>query len=108
MQERIYKLKKQMMLEDDVDGVVLIDGHTGSMCACNSSAKAMLVLLKNNASQTQLTSGLKHEFEIPNDQASKDVQAFLQSLSAMGAIETVISGGHSTTATSPQCMATLA
>jgi hypothetical protein len=38
-----FRLRSHMILEGDVDGegLILIDGHSGAMCACNSSA-AML------------------------------------------------------------------
>lgn len=89
MQKRVFKLKKQMMLEGDTrgDGVVLIDGHTGSMCACNSSAGVMLELLMRSASQADLACELTRRFGISDDRASIDARGFLQSLSAMGAIE---------------------
>ncbi len=92
MQGRVFKLKKQMTLEGDPggDSVVLIDGHTGSMCACNSSAGVMLERLKDGASHAELARELARRFEISDDRASMDARGFLQSLSAMGAIEIVI------------------
>jgi len=91
MQEQVFRLRKQMMLEGDsaAEEVVLIDGHTGSMCACNSSAGVMLGLLKDGASQAELARVLMQTFAISKDRAGDDARGFLQSLSAMGAIETV-------------------
>ena len=104
MREQVFRLRKQMMLEGDsgAEGMVLIDGHTGSMCACNSSAGAMLGLLKDGAGQGALVRVLMQMFAISEDRASDDARGFLQSLSAMGAIESVDSleeslphrGGH--------------
>lgn len=91
MQEQEFRLRKQMMLEGESggEGVVLIDGHTGSMCACNSSAGVMLGLLKDGASQAELARVLTRTFAISEDRASDDARGFLQSLSTMGSIETV-------------------
>ena len=91
MRGQMFRLRTQMMLEGDNgdDDVVLIDGHTGSMCACNGSAAAMLELLKGGASEAALAAELTHRFAISATRAGEDARGFLQSLSAMGAIETV-------------------
>jgi len=110
MQERVFKLKQQMMLEGNAgaDGRVLIDGHTGSMCACNPAAGVMLELLKGSVSQAQLRRELRRRFGISKDRASTDVQEFLQSLSAMGAIEMVAGETQSLPAALRQIIASLA
>jgi|GEM_PF-3028748 len=110
MQERVFRLKQQMMLEGDTDtdGMVLIDGHTGSMCACNPAAGVMLVLLNASVSQSQLSRELRRRFGISKDRAAMDVQEFLQSLSAMGAIEMVAAQTRSLPSTLRNLIASLA
>lgn len=94
MQQQVFRLKKQMMLEGEsgAEALVLIDGHTGSMCVCNTSAGAIVGLLRDGATQAELSHALALRFEIPSDRASRDARGFLQALSAMGAIEVVLVG----------------
>lgn len=91
MQEQVFRLRTKMMLERGSGGdeVVLIDGHTGSMCACNASAAAMLMLLECGASESALAVELTRRFAISANRADEDARHFLQSLSAMGTIEII-------------------
>ncbi len=78
-----------MILEGDVDGegLILIDGHSGAMCACNSSAAWLLERLREGAGCDELTTDLCERYGLEADAARRDVRAFLDRLSALAGIE---------------------
>ena len=78
-----------MMLEGDreLDELILIDGHSGAMCACNTTACILLNHLLEGASCEGLAAVLSDQFGLPAETAKRDVRDFLDGLSALAAIE---------------------
>jgi hypothetical protein len=78
-----------MILEGDVDGegLILIDGHSGAMCACNTSAALLLERLREGAGCDELTADLCERYGLEADAARRDVRDFLDRLSALAGIE---------------------
>jgi hypothetical protein len=78
-----------MMLEGDreLDELILIDGHSGAMCACNTAAGILLNHLREGASCEDLAAVLSDQFGLLAETAKRDVRDFLDGLSALAAIE---------------------
>lgn len=89
MTEHVYRLREQMKLEpnDGERDCVLIDAHTGAMCTCNASARILLEILQDGASEQELEAALVQSFGVAEQDATHDTRSFLQSMSAMGAVE---------------------
>ena len=78
-----------MIEHDDQTGeVILIDGQSGAMCASNETAAVLLLRLQAGASLEALADGLVEAFDVPDVAARRDTVAFVNSLSAMGFVET--------------------
>jgi hypothetical protein len=84
-----FRLRSHMILEGDVDGegLILIDGHSGAMCACNASAALLLVRLRQGARCDELTADLCQRYGLEADAARRDARDFLDRLSALAGIE---------------------
>lgn len=89
MTEPVYRLREQMKLEpnDGEQDCILIDAHTGAMCTCNASAMVLLEILRDGATEQELEVALVQSFSVEEHDAKEDAKAFLQSLTAMGAVE---------------------
>lgn len=89
MTEHVYRLREQMKIEsnDGEHDCILIDAHTGAMCTCNASATILLEILQDGAKEEELEAALVQSFGVPAQSAKQDTKTFLQSLSAMGAME---------------------
>jgi hypothetical protein len=92
-----------MTLEGDPEGdeLILIDGHTGAMCACNASAALLLDRLREGATRDELAGLLSERYGLDTDTAKRDVRDFLDRLSALAGIEILDaipgSGAHAVT-----------
>lgn len=91
MTSTTFRLRSHMVIEGDAseDDQILIDGHTGAMCACNPAASLLLERLREGASRDQLADALARRFTISDEAARRDARHFLDSLSALAAIEVV-------------------
>jgi hypothetical protein len=80
-----------MMVEGDAreEDPILIDGHTGAMCACNAAAAVLLARLRQGATRDALADALVEHFQVSGEAAKRDVRDFLDALSALAAIEIV-------------------
>jgi len=78
-----------MILEGDMDGeeLILIDGHSGAMCACNTTAALLLERLREGARCDELAADLRERYGLEADAARRDVRDFLDRLSALAGIE---------------------
>jgi len=78
-----------MILEGGVDGeeLILIDGHSGAMCACNATAALLLERLRGGARCDELAADLRERYGLEADAARRDVRDFLDRLSALAGIE---------------------
>jgi hypothetical protein len=82
-------LKPHVILERsaDSDDVVLIDAHSGRMNACNETASVILSQLEAGSTLTDLVGTLMRHFAVGDSIAIRDVNAFLDLLSAEGLLE---------------------
>ena len=89
MKASTFRLRSHMILEGDVDGkeLILIDGHSGAMCACNSTAAVLLERLREGARCDELAADLCERYGLETDVARRDVRDFLDGLSALAGIE---------------------
>jgi len=89
MSDNRIAFRPNLMIEQDqhTEEVVLIDGHTGTMCACNVTAAALLGRLREGTTDQELIETLLAQFEVSESAAVHDVKRFLSSLSKMGFIE---------------------
>jgi hypothetical protein len=83
-------LKRHVLLERDSDGedVVLIDSRTGRMSACNESASIIVNELERGCTIVSLVEALTSRFDVPNEVATRDVNAVLDMLAAEELLET--------------------
>jgi hypothetical protein len=90
MHELELLLKPHVILERSSDGddVVLIDSQSGRMNACNETASAILSQLDAGSTLPRLVEALVTRFAVPDAVALRDVNAFLDMLSAEGLLET--------------------
>jgi len=100
MSTNSFRLRSHMMVEGDSDPEdrILIDGHTGAMCACNAAAGVLLERLRQGASRDELADVLEQHFQISQETAKRDARDFLDSLSALAAIEILDTPARSTAA----------
>ena len=84
-----FALRPHIMIEHDeqTGEVILIDGQTGAMCASNETAASLLLRLQAGASLEALADGLVEGFDVTDVAARRDTVAFVNSLSAMGFVE---------------------
>ncbi len=89
MTTNTFRLRSHMMLEGgrELDELILIDGHSGAMCACNTAAGILLNHLREGASCEDLAAVLSDQFGLLAETAKRDVRDFLDGLSALAAIE---------------------
>ncbi len=89
MKASTFRLRGHMILEGDMDGeeLILIDGHSGAMCACNTTAALLLERLREGARCDELAAGLRERYGLEADAARRDVRDFLDRLSALAGIE---------------------
>lgn len=85
----IFTLRSHILIESDQgsNDVILIDGHTGTVCASNATAGTLIMNLRVGATLQALVDALVAQFEVTTERAHKDVERFLDHLSAMGMIE---------------------
>ena len=90
MHELRLSLKPHVILERSPDGndVVLIDSHSGRMNACNEAARLILTQLETGSTLRRLVDALMRQFAVADPVAVRDVNAFLDMLSAEGLLET--------------------
>lgn len=84
-----FALRPHVLIEQDPlsDDVILIDGHTGTMCSCNATAAVLLLQLEEGVTQEELVETLLAAFFVIKAAAQRDVGRFLESLSVMGIVE---------------------
>ena len=89
MKASTFRLRGHMILEGDMDGeeLILIDGHSGAMCACNTTAALLLERLREGARCDELAADLRERYGLEADAARRDVRDFLDRLSALAGIE---------------------
>ncbi len=89
MKANTFRLRSHMILEGDMDGeeLILIDGHSGAMCACNATAALLLEGLREGARCDELAADLCERYGLEADAARRDVRDFLDRLSALAGIE---------------------
>ncbi len=89
MKANTFRLRGHMILEGDMDGeeLILIDGHSGAMCACNTTAALLLERLREGARCDELAADLRERYGLEADAARRDVRDFLDRLSALAGIE---------------------
>jgi len=84
-----FVLRAHILIENDraCDDVILIDGHTGTVCASNASAGALILSLRAGATFEALVGALLARFDVTAARARRDVARFLDNLSALGLVE---------------------
>jgi len=89
MKASTFRLRSHMILEGDVNAeeLILIDGHSGAMCACNTTAALLLERLREGARCDELAADLRGRYGLEADAARRDVRDFLDRLSALACIE---------------------
>jgi hypothetical protein len=94
MHEFQLSLKSHVILERSPDNgdVVLIDSQSGRMNACNETASAILSQLEAGSTLPCLVDALMKHFAVADSVAVRDVNAFLDMLSAEGLLETTERG----------------
>jgi hypothetical protein len=90
MHELQLSLKPHVILERSVDSddVVLIDAQSGRMNACNETASVILAQLETGSTLPRLVDTLIRRFAVADSVALRDVNGFLDMLSAEGLLET--------------------
>jgi hypothetical protein len=90
MREAQLALKAHILVERDPDeeDVVLVDSRSGRMSACNETASMLVVELQKGSTVARLVETLVTRFSIPDDIATRDVNAVLDILAAEGLLET--------------------
>lgn len=90
MREAKLALKRHVLIERDgeEDDVVLIDSRTGRMSACNETASIMVTELERGCTIVNLVEALTVRFSVPDDVATRDVNAVLDVLAGEGLLET--------------------
>lgn len=107
MSSNTFRLRSHMMVEGDSqpEDRILIDGHTGAMCACNPAAGLLLDRLRHGASRDALAEIIVQHFQVSSDIAKRDARDFLDSLSALAAIEILDAPDQSAEAPDPALLA---
>lgn len=84
-----FALRSHVLIERDhqAEDVILVDGHTGTICSCNATAAVLLLQLESNATQEEMAMALLTEFDVTEAVARRDAGRFLESLSSMGIVE---------------------
>ncbi len=83
-----FLLKPWMTLEGGQgEEHLLIDNHTGVICACNDTAWVLLGLLKEGATLNHLTEALCADYELAEIDARRDSLGLIHRLSALGCID---------------------
>jgi hypothetical protein len=67
--------------------VVLIDSRTGRMSACNETASILVAELERGCSIARLVEVVTRRFDVPDDIATRDVNAMLDVLAAEGMLD---------------------
>lgn len=74
----------------DVGGeIVALDLHSSTYFSANGSASVLLRVLAHGATSRELVLALLAEYDVPQEQAAQDVEAFLCSLEAHHLLERV-------------------
>jgi hypothetical protein len=91
MQDTRLALKSEIIVErdSDEDDIVLVDSHSGRMCVCNETGSAVVAVLRNGSTMNGLVDMLITKFAVDDEVATRDVNAFLDLLSAEGMLETL-------------------
>jgi hypothetical protein len=85
---KTFQLKSQIILDgDESDGIIVIDGHSGTMVSCNDSAAQLCAKLQEGAAAGELVRFLVSTYEVSEAAAERDVVRFLDRLGAMGLID---------------------
>jgi hypothetical protein len=90
MRETRLALKPHVLLERDGEDedVVLIDSRTGRMSACNETASIVVTELQRGCTIVSLVEALTMRFSVPDEVATRDVNAVLDVLAGEGLLET--------------------
>jgi hypothetical protein len=85
---KTFQLKSQIILDgDESDGIIVIDGHSGTMVSCNDSAARLCAKLHEGVAASELVRFLVSTYEVNEAAAERDVMRFLDRLGAMGLID---------------------
>lgn len=103
MEDDRFVLRTRILVEvAGDDSMILIDGHSGNMWSSNATAKALLTRLQSGATGGELIEALTAAFDVAISVASRDVERFLETLSAMDLLEVA---GSSQTISEPFAIA---
>lgn len=86
MLDKIIISKNIKIRTSQPDCVLIFDPEKDFFHELNQSASEMFVLLKNGASTEKIIKHLKDKYDITNQDASKNVRAFLKDLEKLGII----------------------
>ncbi len=88
MNGQTFLLKPWMVLEGGQgDNHLLIDNHSGVICACNDTAWILLGLLKDGATLGHLCQALCDDYDLNEVEARRDSLSFIHQLSALGCVD---------------------
>lgn len=75
-----FKLKKRVRAEPGRDGGTLLDTHTATICACNTSAWGLVPQLSAGACFEDLAAQLLRQYRAPAAVIRRDLADFLREL----------------------------
>lgn len=84
-----WRLNSKVVLElsPGLDGGMLMDTATATVCSVNLSAMKVLEALSSGANVAQLTNVLKTNYKVSTKEAKQDVLALFRQLRSMGLLE---------------------
>lgn len=90
MQEVRLALKPHVIVErgSEPDSIVLIDSQSGRMSACNETASIAIAELEAGSTVARLVTALIARFSVSDAAATRDLNAFLDVLTAEGMLDT--------------------
>lgn len=85
---KTFHLKSQIILDgNESEGIIVIDGHSGTMVSCNDSAALLCAQLQEGAAAGGLVQTLVSTYDVTEAAAEHDIVRFLDRLGAMGLID---------------------
>ena len=84
-----WRLSSNVILElsPGLDGGMLMDTATATVCSVNLSAMKVLEALSSGANLAQLIHILKENYKVSTKEAKQDVHALFRQLRSMGLLE---------------------
>lgn len=80
MKDTIYKLKKDLVIQEVEDELFIFDGETSILHTLNQTAADLFKKLKKGSSVENLSKYLVQEYEISLEKALKDSSDFIEKL----------------------------